>query len=69
MNESQLRRLIRVRRIYEVTCDSPACNGNADEGSIYDSRSDADEARENHIRQHLDGQFSDEHDWRWKEFG
>jgi len=60
MNESQLRRVIKVRPLWEVTCSTVSCNGNADEGEIYTSRAEADECRESHIRMHLDGQFGEE---------
>jgi hypothetical protein len=58
VTETQLRREVKVRPLWEVTCELERCNGNADEGEIYDSRAEADAWRLNHIRMHLEGQFS-----------
>jgi len=58
VNEAQLRRHVKVRRIYEVVCDVGSCNGMQDE--IDATRQDADEHRETHIQLHLSGAMGDD---------
>jgi hypothetical protein len=43
--------MVTVRRVYEVYCEYPTCNGNFD-SEFHQDRDDAAEARSIHIDQH-----------------
>ena len=56
VTEAQLRKRVKVRRLFEVECNVGTCNGMQDE--LVDTREEAERDRENHIQLHLQGAFS-----------